>query len=91
MEAPNEIPVRNHVSRRLSHLREISPVSFAYERFFYILQRFSPERIFVSSRIDIQNRFDDRQERKAASFVFAPLYSGYEIPGESNVPVQVVV
>ena len=67
MEAPNEIPVRNHVSRRLRHLRDVSPVSFAYERFFYILQRFSPERIFVSSRIDIQNRFDDRQERKAAS------------------------
>ena len=67
VEDPNETGMRHHVSRRLQHLHEVSPVSFIYERFFYLLQSFSPERLFVSSRMNIQNRFSDPQERKTAS------------------------
>jgi len=58
---------QHHLSRRLRHLREVSPFSFFYERIFYFLHLYSPERLFTSSLIDIQHRYEDPGERKAAS------------------------
>ena len=58
---------QHHLSRRLRHLREVSPFSFLYERIFYFLHLYSPERLFTASLIDIQHHFADPGERRAAS------------------------
>ena len=66
-ENKNKFDVKHHLSRRLRHLREVSPFSFFYERIFYLLHLYSPERLFTASLIDIQHRYEDPEERRAAS------------------------
>lgn len=69
MDKPSEMPRNAQVvlRRKLLHLREVSPIAWSFERFFYGLSRLSPERFIALSRVDIQNRHQDFEARQQAS------------------------
>ncbi|MDB5104907.1 MAG: hypothetical protein JWP91_2596 [Fibrobacteres bacterium] len=48
-------------------LRQISPIAYAFERFFHMGSRTSPERLFGPTRVDIQQGYDNPADRRRAA------------------------
>jgi potassium channel LctB len=59
--------VFEHRSERIRTLRSISPISYAVERVFHLLARFSPERLAGPTRVRIQLAHADTASRLSAA------------------------
>ncbi len=51
----------------LETLRELSPIAYAFERFFHLWSQSSPERLFSPTRVEIHASYTDVGERRRAA------------------------